>query len=282
MVRLPPLMDRSRGHPGVIIALVDGPVEAGHPDLAHLAMRAPHPATPATCRDPASAACRHGTFVAGILAARRGSAAPAIAPGCTLMVRQIFAEGSAAATQPSAAPGELAQALHDCIGAGARVINVSAAVAGARPREVLMLTRALDEAARRGAIIVAAAGNEARIGGSAITAHPAVIPVIGCDRAGRPMTETTLGASIGRHGIAAPGDRITSLDAAGATMTMAGTSAAAPFVAGALALLWSEFPRASARLLRAAIARAGALGRRSIVPPMLDAWASFQALRGQA
>ena len=48
----------------------------------------------------------HGTYVAGILAARRGSGAPAICPGCTLLVRPIFLEtASDNAEMPSATPG---------------------------------------------------------------------------------------------------------------------------------------------------------------------------------
>jgi hypothetical protein len=34
----------------------------------------------------------HGTFVAGILCAKRGSVALAISPDCTLIIRTIFAE----------------------------------------------------------------------------------------------------------------------------------------------------------------------------------------------
>ena len=72
----------------------------------------------------------HGTFVAGILCAKRGSAAPAICPACTLLTRPIFSETTSANEPiPSATPEELAAAIIECIDAGARLVNVSAALA---------------------------------------------------------------------------------------------------------------------------------------------------------
>ena len=94
--------------------------------------------------------------------------------------------------------------------------------------------------------VVAAAGNQGTVGSSAITRHAWVIAVIGCDLEGRPTAESNLGSSIGRWGLAAPGQNITSLGTDGKPQTSGGTSVAAPFVTGAIALLWSEFPGASA------------------------------------
>ena len=46
------------------------------------------------CRSVDSMACIHGTFLAGILFAKRGLSAPAICPRCTLLLRRIFSEGT--------------------------------------------------------------------------------------------------------------------------------------------------------------------------------------------
>ena len=143
-------------------------------------------------------------------------------------------------------PEELAQAILDCIDAGARVLNVSAALAQPSIKSERALEEALDQAARRGVIVIAAAGNQGTLGSTAITCHPWVIPVVGYDLQGRPMNHSNLGSSIGRRGLGAPGDGITSLGADGKPLTLGGTSAAAPFVTGAIALLWSEFPTATA------------------------------------
>jgi subtilisin family serine protease len=146
---------------------------------------------------------------------------------------------------PSATPAELASAIVDTVKEGGRVINLSAALHSSA-RGWKALEQALDFAIARGAITVAAAGNQAGVGGSAITSHPSVIPIVGCDLQGRPTFESNLGSSIARRGLAAPGENITSLGTDGEAKTFGGTSAAAPFVTGAIALLWSELPSASA------------------------------------
>ena len=51
-----------------------------------------------------------------------------------------------------------------------------------------------------------------------------------------PGSTVVLGSSIGRRGLSAPGDAITSLSAAGPPLTLGGTSVAAPFVTGTIAL----------------------------------------------
>ena len=217
--------------------------------------------------------------MAGILAARRGSSAPAICPECTLLVRPIFAENPPANGQmPRATPAEVATAITDAIDAGANVINLSAALARPSSRGERLLEQALDHAARRGVLVVAAAGNQGTVGSSAITRHPWVIAVIGCDLEGRPTTESNLGRSIGRWGLAAPGQNITSLGTKDKPQTSGGTSAAAPFVTGAIALLWSEFPGASAARIKLAVTQAGRRPRRTIAPPLLDAWAAYEAM----
>ena len=107
-----------------------------------------------------------------------------------------------AATQmPSATPRELAAAIIECIDAGARVINLSLALAQPSIKGEQALEEALDQAVRRGVIVVAAAGNQGTLGSSAITRHPWVIPVVACDRRGRPMNDSNLGSSIGRRGL---------------------------------------------------------------------------------
>lgn len=279
LVHLTPLMEITAGRPEIIIGLIDGPIALTHPGLASERIREIGGGRRGACTQNSSPACRHGTFVAGVLFARRGSAAPSLCPGCTLLVRPIFSEAHSGGEEiPSATPQELAEAIIEVIGAGARLINLSAALLQPSLKDERELEEALGYAADRGVIVVAASGNQGTLGGSAVTRHPWVIPVAACDLRGRPMGESNMGIEIGRRGLSAPGDDITSLGTNGKTLHLGGTSVAAPFVTGAVALLWSEFPDATAAEVRWAVLQALASRRNSVAPPLLNTWGAYQAM----
>ncbi len=280
LVRLAALMERTGGRPDVTIALLDGPVHVSHPDLTTPHIREISGRGRGTCVQPGSAACMHGTFVAGVLAAKRGSAAPAICPDCTLLVRPIFSESVPVnGSLPGATPEQLATAIVEVVEAGAQLLNLSVGLGHPSAAGQRALQEALDYAAMRGAITVAAAGNQSSVGSSLITRHRGVIPVVACDLRGRPMNQTNLSRSIGRGGLSAPGDRITSLGADGQPTTLSGTSVAAPFVTGTIALLWSAFDGAPAAEVKRAVLQAPTSRRASLVPPVVDAWAAYQLMK---
>lgn len=146
--------------------------------------------------------------------------------------------------------------MTECVEAGARLVNVSAALSDLPSAQgQRLLQRALDYAAHRGAIVVAA-----------------------CDRRGRPLGGSNVCASIGRRGLRAPGSSVTSLCAEGGVVASSGTSVAAPFVTGAIALVWSLFPGATAGQLKEAVTRAHRITRASLVPPLLNAWAIYTTM----
>lgn len=280
LIRLTPLLERSKGKAEIVIGLIDGPVSIEHPAFRGSVLRAISGTGTGTCGQAESFACKHGTLVAGVLSAQRESEAPAICPGCTLLVRPIFTEGTEDnRLLPSATPGDLATAILDCIQAGAHVINMSLALAQPTAKGEHELEAALDQAAQRGVIIVAAAGNQGMIGSSSITRHRWTIPVIACDLQGRPSALTNLSNSIGRWGLAAPGEEIVSLGAGGGSSTFSGTSAATPFVTGTIALLRSEFPAATAAQVKLAVTQTITRKRTSVIPPLLNAWTAYQALQ---
>ena len=283
VVSLSALMDCTGGHPDILVGLIDGPVAITHPDLTGARIRELPATNGGMCRQPNSVACLHGTFVAGILCAKRSSVAPAISPDCTLLIYPIFSETTAIDAQlPSAKPEELARAILACVDAGARVVNLSLALAQPSTNGERDLEAALDYAAKRGVLIVAAAGNQGTLGSTTITRHPWVIPVVACTNLGQPINQSNLGISIGRRGLSAPGDNVTSLGAEGQPLTFSGTSAAAPFVTGAIALLWSLSPAAPASQVKQAITRADHARRATVVPPLLNAWAAHQELATRA
>jgi subtilisin family serine protease len=179
---------------------------------------------------------------------------------------------------PSATPQELASAIVETIDAGVRILNLSAALAQPSVKGEGELQSALDYAAQRAVIVVAAAGNQGMVGSSVITRHPWVIPAAGCDLQGRPQSQSNLGSSIGKRGLLAPVEGITSLGAEGEPVSFGGTSVAAPFVTGAFALLWSEFPAATAAELLLAVRGTRRPSRMGIVPPLLDAWSAHRVM----
>lgn len=279
VVKLKALMARTSGSPEIKIGLVDGPVFTQHADLASEHLRQVSGNKRATCVHANSMACQHATFVAGILSAKRGSLAPAICPDCTLLIRPIFAETiSGREHMPGATPLALASAIIECIDEGARIINLSLGLALSSTLGEQALEQALNYAVRHGVIVVAAAGNQGSVGSSAITLHPWLVPVVACDLHGRPMNESNLGRSIGIRGLSAPGDGIVSLGSEGPSFTLRGTSVAVPFVTGAIALLWSEFPAATAAQVKLAVTQTATPRRGSIVPPLLDAEAAYRLL----
>jgi subtilisin family serine protease len=279
LVRLTPLLERTPGRPEIRIGLIDGPIVLDHPDLATENIWEVPGEFAGACALSSSAACQHATFVAGILLAKRGSPAPAICPGCSLLVRPIFQETSSANGQmPSATPQQLASAIVETVDAGARILNLSASLVEPSAKGGVELQSALDYAAQRAVVVVAAAGNQGVVGSSIITRHPWVVPVAGCDLQGRPLSQSNLGNSIGARGLLGPGDNITSLGSVGVPVVLGGTSVAAPFVTGTVALLWSEFPIASAGEVLFAVRGIRGPRRMAIVPPLLDAWSAHRFL----
>jgi subtilisin family serine protease len=274
LVRLDELMAGQSGRPDVVVAVIDGPAETGHPDLADARIEVLAGGTAAaTCRVPDSVACRHGTFVLGMLCASRGTAAPGICPGCTVLLYPVLAEAPASL---EAGPADLAAAVSACVDRGARIINLSLGVRGTALTRSREFDAAVDHAMRRGVLVVAAAGNHGLVGPAPLVSHPWLIPVAACDWAGRMLRMSNLGIGVGRTGLAAPGLNVLST-APGGYQRTSGTSVAAPFVTGAAALLWSAYPAVPAPRLRTALLRADER-RRSVVPPLLDAAASLARL----
>lgn len=279
LVKLTPLMELTSGRPEVVVGLIDGSVLKQHPELVSATIREVAGNLSGQCVQASSTACVHGTFVAGILVGTRNSLAPAICSNCTLLVRPIFAETTLGSEQmPSATPSDLATAIIESIDAGARILNMSVAIAQPSSQGERELQEALDYAISRGVIAVVASGNQGTLGSSEITRHPWVIPVVACDLQGRPISYSNLGSSIGRRGLSAPGDQITSLGTDEKTLTLGGTSVAVPFVTGAIALLWSEFPTATAAEIQLAVTQSNGSRRTTVVPPLLDAWAAYQIM----
>jgi hypothetical protein len=264
-------MEECEGDPLISVGVIDGPLDLEHPAFAGSSLRTVRSDQLAACQDAHSVACSHGTAIAGILCAKRGSLAPAICPSCTFLFYPIFLEdaqptGDSASTTPK----ELARAIVETVDAGARIINLSLGVITADTSADQELEEACGHAAKRGVILVAAAGNQSRIGFLPLLNHPWIIPIVSCDFAGSVTPESNLSRTIGTRGLCAPGVTILTAAPGGNYAPISGTSAAAAIVTGSMALLWSNSPATPALELRAAVLQSAGQERRSLVPPLLD------------
>jgi subtilisin family serine protease len=271
------LMNVSSGDPNIVIGIIDGPVDLNHPAFQDSNIKTVRDSQINACKNATSIACSHGTFIAGILCATRGFSAPAICPNCKIILNPIFREetNNKNILVPSATPEELADAIIETVDAGARIINLSLGLSSSSLTIYDKLQQAYDYALHKGVIIVVAAGNYGYIGNISLINHHWLIPVAACNEDGRLDPTSNFGASIGNRGVMAPGVNIKSTYPRGQFTIMSGTSFAAPFVTGAIALLWSVFPDASAALIRHSII-GGNSRRRSLVPPILNVEAAWK------
>jgi subtilisin family serine protease len=273
LVGLTALMQLTEGRKQIRVGLIDGPVDMNHPGLPAESVQVVPSGS--ACKKWSSVACLHGTFVAGMLFGRRSCSTLGICPNCTLLIRPVFSEGQ---LEVRALPEELALAIRECVHAGAHVINLSVAFAQTSTSGLSELDEAFRFALLSGTLIVAAAGNQGTIGSSIITRNRWVIPVVACDQRGKPTRYSNIGRSIGQRGLSAPGEHVTNLGPEGRLTTLEGTSVAAPFVTGTIALLLSEFPGTTAAQIKAAITPSKP-GRLAIVPPLLNSWQAYQMLK---
>jgi hypothetical protein len=71
LVGLLPLMERTAGSPDIVVGTIDGPVWLEHPAFLGQSIQEIDDGSSAACQSLSSSACIHGTFVMGMLAAKR-------------------------------------------------------------------------------------------------------------------------------------------------------------------------------------------------------------------
>jgi subtilisin family serine protease len=270
-----------RGSPYVIVAVVDSGVDITQPDLQGAIWQddgsRPLPAdcgahgcntldlahVDAGCEnvsaDPGDVrpTYAHGTFIAGIIAARANNAIgiAGVAPGVTILpIRAGDCHGVYIRSE--------ARGIEDAIALGAKVINLSIGQEDcAAPPDYLL--QAITDAENAGALVVAAAGNSDRNCLSAPANVPNVVAVAattaderrraafsdwGDGTPGAPAV-TIAAPGMGISGTLPVGDGTTPLYA-----SEDGTSFAAPIVAGTAALLLSQNPWLSPAQVRQILA----------------------------
>lgn len=217
---------------GVLVAVIDSRVDLRHPDLEGQVREQ----ASFLGGDAGSGPDAHGTAVAGIVAARAGNGLGirGLAPGSELLAIEACHRPAPASAAVCTSEG-LARGLDLAIERRARVVNLS--LGG--PRDPL-LGRLATEAVRRGAVVVAAAGNG---GEAAKPSYPAAWPevvaasAVDADQALYPAANR--GAYVD---LSAPGVEVLTTAPQGRFLPATGTSMAAAHVSAAVALLLAARP----------------------------------------
>jgi len=247
---------------GTLIAVLDTGIDPTHPLLRHCISDdgwdfVDDDATPWETADlmnqdddaDIDEAVGHGTFVAGLI--------HLVAPSATILVYRVLNDDGVGTTFC------VCEAVIAAMDRGADVINMSFEF----EIRSQILDRLLDEAARRGIVLVTGAGNSSGQELQFPALDHRVIAVAATDADGFLAQFSNSGPQVA---ISAPGLELYSSGADGEMGTWNGTSMAAPLVSGTVALLRAKNPRLgpediTAALLQSALPPAGTAND----PPML-------------
>lgn len=224
-IEAPRAWDRTRGKATVRIGVVDSGIRASHPDLnGKLVAQYDFGNGDAVAEDMVG----HGTHVSGVAAAETGNRAgvAGACPNCKLLMAKV---DDRSGTIDSAA---VIKGINWAADRGAKVINLSLGA----PGYVAAEARAVSYAQSRGAVVVAAAGNENSNVRSYPAAYRGVLAVAATTRAGTRANFSNKGDWID---VAAPGVGILSTAPRGYS-PLSGTSFSSPYVAGVAGLLASQ------------------------------------------
>jgi hypothetical protein len=248
--------------PTVPIAVIDGPYDAS--GLAGVWAQAPINLGSSSCSINSGDACDHGTFIMGILGARRDASIPGLCADCRLLHVPLFVNEN----YPSATLSELAHAIRVAVAGGARLINLSLAILGDETQQNRELAAALDQAEAHGVVLVVAAGNQGRQAMGQLLSHPATIPVVAVDAKGLLLPDCNFGPMIAHRGVAAFGHKVLGYAPGGGTTLMSGTSVATAVASAALAQVWSLHSDLQGAEILAAVRSLSP--REGLTPPLLN------------
>jgi len=168
----------------------------------------------------------HGTAVASLIA---GSAAgvSGLAPAADILSVKVVSEDGVGDAFT------LALGIVEAVDRGADVINLCLGTYG----NSFIMEAAVEYAAEHGVLMVAAAGNDALEGLTYPARYEEVVAVSACDATGRHLYFANRGSEVD---LSAPGLSVQAAGSGDTLVGFSGTSAAVPFVSGALAAVLSE------------------------------------------
>jgi thermitase len=207
------------------VAIVDSGAYSNHPDIGRIIAQRDFVEDDAVADDDNG----HGTHVTGIAGALTDNG-KGVAGGCfdcELLIAKVM--GRIGFTTDS----RIVKGINWSANHGADVVNLSLGGSG----DSSVLRTAVDRAYGRGALVVAAAGNEGTNEPQYPAAYSKVIAVSATTADGRLAPFSTRGDWVD---LAAPGTNILSTSNSGGYEIQSGTSMSAPFVSGLAGLLASQ------------------------------------------
>lgn len=238
-MRVPATRDIATGE-GVVVAVLDTPIDVRHPALAGKVVGSFDP------RGPKSAFGDHGTAMAAIIAT--SGHLKSVAPGASILAANVFVPATAGRTGPFSTSELIVKGVDWSAGQGAHILNMSFA----GPDDPLV-KRVIRAVLARGIVVVASAGNG---GPGAPPSYPGayegVIAVTATDARDRLFRGATRGAYIE---VAAPGVDILSARPNDGYGLFSGTSPAAAHVSGLAALIVERSPDATPAEIGAILSR---------------------------
>ncbi|MFI9546269.1 type VII secretion-associated serine protease mycosin [Streptomyces sp. NPDC052016] len=232
---------------GITVAVLDTGVEADHPDLEGNVLTGTD-LVRFGAKPGDRAWARHGTAMASIIAGHghgygNGDGVMGIAPEAKILpVRVILEDGDPARAKARSTRGNaLAEGIRWAADHGADVINLSLGDDSASAHPEPAEDEAVQYALKKGAVVVASAGNGGEKGDriSYPAAYPGVIAATAVDRYG---TRASFSTRRWYATVSAPGVDVVIADPDHKYYQGWGTSAAAAFVSGAVALVKAAHP----------------------------------------
>ncbi len=228
---------------GITVAVIDTGIDTTHPELAARILDSIDVSGFGLSPD------RHGTAIAGIIAAESGNGIGSygVAPAAKILAIKACEPENRSGLSARCWSSTLAKALDAALTRDVAIINMS--LGG--PEDPLV-ARLLDKAAELGVLVVASAGNDGPDAPPPFPAsHPTVMAITAVDANNKPYARAVRGKFID---LAAPGVEI-AVPAPGETYPaqLSGTSMATAYAAGAAALLFSIEPAATADSVRAGL-----------------------------